>query len=181
MAEKHLRDTSCGGSIHFQVKGKDNCSYNRLFIALDKEGKPFLFYDTIEANNIGRQSVTSYITDNCTDVFIGSIAASLAIAERMGVEYIAVGDYELKEFLGNLGFGERPCFQNGIRKKLGIDLQSQVAPHDWMITSSSSFRTIDTAAYAPEALDTTVDRAYAVMERLRGHKQKARQTVLEKA
>ncbi len=180
-AEKHLRDTSCGGSVHFQVNGKDNRSYNRLFIALDKEGKPLLVYDTIEANDISRQSVTSYIADKCTDVFIGSVATSLAIAERMGIEYISLGDYELDAFAKDLGFGERPCFRKGIREKLGIDLQSRVAPHTWMIEGSSSFRTIDTAAYAPEALATTVEQAYAVMKRLRGHKEKARQTVLEKA
>ncbi len=185
-AENHFCDTSCGGSIHFQVQGTSERSYNRLFVCVDKEGKPFLFYDTIEANNWSRSKISEYVKGKIADVLIGSVAASLVIAEKMGVEYIAFGDYELVELMQDLGYGERSCFNgNGIRNrpKLGIKLEGGVgkSPHFWKIDGSSNFRTIQTAAYASSALDTLVEQADAVIERLRGHKKKAREAVLAKS
>lgn len=181
IAENHYRDTSCGGSIHFQVRGARQTSYNRLFVAVDHEGEPFLFYDTIEANNIERSRVSQYVAENIADVLIGSITTSLAIAERMEVKYIAFGDYELVELMRDLGYGERVCFKKPQREKAGIRLngESGISPKTWMIKGSSNFRTIETSAYAPSALDEMVEQASAVMQRLESHKKRARQAVLD--
>lgn len=183
-ARRFAEDATIGGSVHYVYRSLSGASYNRLYLAVGKDGKPFAFYDTIESGDVSRNKVKGYDDRGLLDVLLGSFAASVIIANDLGLESIAFGDLELVETAQNLGIGEQKMFnesKDSGRQKLGYKGGNHDGVSLWMMGNSTSFRTTDPRLYTPESLACIVQETYAVMDvvkqtkksmkRVRGHKE----------
>ncbi|MFA6462154.1 MAG: hypothetical protein WCV90_07880 [Candidatus Woesearchaeota archaeon] len=173
-ADSFAEDAKVGGSVHFlysQVSPSQS-AYSRLYLAVDHEGNPVAFYDCLESGDLSRCSVNGYIQSGLQSHFLASFAASLVIANCLGIDKVAFGDMELVEAARDLGFGERRIFsenQNQADQKLGYRGESSTGnagPYMWMMKGSRNFRTLDPSLFQPESLILLVNQAQQVMGRI---------------
>ena len=169
-AQVLMEDSKAGGSIHFQFGAGLSNSYNRLYVAIDSNGSPFLFYDAIESGNLGRTTVNSYVSDGIPNVLLGSYAASVIIANRMGVDKLSFGDLELVDVSRHLGFSEVKLFgdeDNGNQKLgyVGSALHTS-GPYMWMMQRDKTFRSVNPSLYNNDSVMQVIQQGYDVMKRV---------------
>jgi hypothetical protein len=170
------QDSAAGGSVHFQFNGiLGQNAYNRLYLAVDKDGNPNLFADCIESGDMSRTTVSSYISNGISDVLLGSFASSIIIANRLGLNKLSFGDVELVDVARHLGFGEKKIFngEENHTQKLGyVGGKSHLSgsPYLWMMQRDKAFRTVDPGLYQPGVLKQVVGQAYQVMERIESNR-----------
>ncbi len=177
-ADAFAEDAKVGGSVHFlysQVSSSSSSSqsaYSRLYLAVDHESKPVVFYDCLESGNLYRCNINGYLQSGLQSHFLASFAASLVIANRLGIDKVAFGDLELVEAARDLGFGERKIFSEGqdqVDQKLGYcgaKSHDCTGPYMWMMKGSRNFRTLDPSLFQPESLILLVNQAQQVMSRI---------------
>ncbi len=176
-AELFVADARVGGSVHFQFRGGlGRTAYNRMYLAVDEEGKPFAFYDCIESGDMTRSSVRDYVHAGVEDVLLGSFAASIIIANRLGLERIAFGDLELVSLAKSIGIGERRVFgalENRTQKLgyagAGRDLAS-TGPYLWTMDNQKQYRAIDPRQFSVGGIKSIIEQGYAVMRRIESNK-----------
>jgi len=175
-ADTFAEDAKAGGSVHFLYSqfssSSSQSAYSRLYLAIDYEGKPVLFYDCLESGDLGRCSVNGYIQSGLQSHFLASFAASLVIANRLGIDKVAFGDLELVEAARDLGFGERKIFSDARDQSVqklgyvGANSSSDAGPYLWMMKGSRNFRTLDPSLFQHESLILLVNQAQQVMGRI---------------
>lgn len=175
-ADLMAQDSLHGGSIHFEVRCGAQASYNRMYVAVGPDGKPFLFHDVIESGNHGLTSPETYLTEGKGSLLMSSFAAAITIANRVGVEKVAFGDDELLRLAQLLGFGEQRVFGEGtnLTQKLGYACVSDHfgGPYAWRMgggygRDDKNFRTVMTRSFEQGSLDNISLQSDAVMERIR--------------
>ncbi len=164
-------DSKAGGSVHFQFSGKTGSSYNRLYLAVDREGTPLLFYDCAESGDLTRATIDSYVRSGNAEALIGSFAASIIIANRLGLEKVAFGELEMVDLVRHLGLGERKIFTDEPNpgQKLGYvgGVVCNGRPHLWKMDHDKAFRVANPQLFTPAVLPSVVNQANQVMERIR--------------
>ncbi len=168
-ANPFAKDAKIGGSIHFQVKGSRGYSYNRIYLAISN-GKPILFHDCIESQDLCMQKLSEYVNIGKEDQLLASFAATIAIANSLGLETVAVADYEFVDLARSLGFGERKIFGDSSNsgEKLGYsgDHYSYDGVPMWRMGHDKTFRAFNPQLYQESVLNLVISQAYDVMQRV---------------
>lgn len=173
-AAAFLEDSRAGGSVHFEFSSAQGGSYNRFYLAVDRTGEPVLFYDCLESGNLARATIDNYVKDGFPGALIASFAASIVIANRLGIGKVAFGELEMVDVARHLGLGERKVFRDEPNdgQKLGhVGGTTFDGRHYlWKMGYDKSFRTAKAGAFTPTILPAIVNQAYLVMERIQDNR-----------
>ncbi len=111
------------GTIIFGVyKNKEPIAFCRDFVCIDHNGNPYLFIDLLEGlgNN---HDICTWETDDPGGFKLG-LFASVYLAEKMGLDYIAAGDSGVVDLITSLGVSKkRTAIKVGNKKinyKIGL-------------------------------------------------------------
>ena len=163
-------DSRAGGSVHFLTKGKKGHSYGRMYLVVNHEGQVSAFYDAIESEDLGLSSIQGYLLQGKADRLIASMAASIIISNKLGLNELSFADYEMVEMSQWLGFGERKVFgeKSNLGEKLGYEASSHLSagPYSWRLGSSKHCRTIDPGFYQQGIVDILIAQSALVMQRI---------------
>jgi len=163
-AEAFAKDAAQGGSIHYTVCDKE-ASYNRIYLGVNREGAPFFFHDCIESGNLSWKTLYDYVNAKRENELLGSVLTTIVLANRLGIDTVALADDEMDEIATQLGFGTRTIFnEKGGYEKLGYEADNGLRA--WRINSSTKWRVFDPRQYTPASLDAIADQAQHVVRRL---------------
>lgn len=169
-ADLFAKDSKKGGSVHFTAKTEKGTSYNRLYIAIDKDNKPVLFYDCIESGDMMWRTIEHYLINGCGDRLLSSFVSSIIIANRLGISKVALGEDEAISIGKALGFGEQKIFGDGDnhKSKLGYvaGKTHTEGPYAWRMGNDKTFKAFDPRLYNPEIIMQMIAQSYAVMQRV---------------
>jgi len=148
--------------------------YTRLYLGMDKNDRPFLFLDCIEAEDIAWQSIKEYKENDVHDLLVGSLATAIGFAQALGIDRLACGEPEVTELMQAIGGKEQRYFtkqENNYEQKLGLcgsDSYTE-GTYVWRMDSSRSFYTLDTTILQPNILDTIYTDMDAITERIESY------------
>lgn len=175
-ANNFAKDSKAGGSVHFLASNGHGSSYNRMYLAVDKEGKPTLFYDCVESQNMMLRTIEDYLSSGKGSQMLASFLSSIVIANRLGLEAVSLGEDETLVIGRELGFGERKIFREGsnYEQKLGYRASSKhtEGPYGWRINSSKSFRTFDPSFYSADVIYSIAVQSNEMMKFVEGNRKR---------
>lgn len=155
------KDVNTGGCIILMSEESDSDTgeyvsrvQTRAYVAITKRDEPILFYDTVENGNMAYNSIHEWVYAERGRELLYSIAATIHIAEKYGVSKIGIGEREVEELAGLLGFKEEVLFEERseeysisrrITDKIGLvgDVKGEGGPYCWGIGRSIQRKVID--------------------------------------
>jgi hypothetical protein len=170
-ADAFTNDSREGGSVHFIYRRGLKAAYGRIYIAIDKKGEPLAFFDCVEAQDLSRSDAKTYVANHEEDILAGVFAAGVEITKRLGLNRLALGDYEITELGRDLSYPEKRIFENNgdnTGAKLGYKgaFLSMEGPAMWKMNHGTSFRVLDIDLYADDTFDYVAAQTAKVMQRL---------------
>ncbi|MFW6272606.1 MAG: hypothetical protein ACOC2U_02360, partial [bacterium] len=175
-AYKFAQDAKNAGSIHFLTTNRENGLngvYNRIYIAVDKEGNPLFFYDNIQGNQVRARSLDQFQEAGRGAELLGSFSTAIILANRLGIDRIALGTGGIYNLGASLGFTERELFKDSDKssQKLGYTggkIKNTGGPYMWaMKNSDTAFRTVPTTIYTTETASMIIGQSDSVIDSIR--------------
>src|SRR3990172_9067441 len=99
---------------------------------------------------------------------MASFSTALILAKRLDISSVAFADYEMNDFLRDMGFPQQRLFsrtKQNSSEKLGYVCDDDVGPYMWRLESSKDARKVNTEMFDPSVLTSLGVQTKKVIER----------------